>query len=124
MNRSYEPEVCLEGPGPLHQQLCDQIRAHILLGGLRPGDQLPTVRWAAVELAVNPQAVERAYGELERQGLLTTEDGSGVFVAGTRAEWDLAAACADLLERASREGYRAEAVVETLRRAASGQIKA
>jgi DNA-binding transcriptional regulator YhcF (GntR family) len=124
MNGLYEPEVCLEGPGPLHQQLCDQIRAHILLGGLRPGDQLPTVRAAAVELAVNPQAVERAYAELERQGLLTTEDGSGVFVAGPRGKWDLAVACADLLGRARREDYPAEAVVEMLRRVARQEVKA
>jgi DNA-binding transcriptional regulator YhcF (GntR family) len=124
MNDLYEPEVCLDGPGPLHRQLCEQIRAHILLGGLRPGDQLPTVRAAAVELAVNPQAVERAYRELERQGLLTTEDGSGVFVAGPRCQWDLAAACADLLERARRAGYPAAAVLEMTRRVAGGENQA
>jgi GntR family transcriptional regulator len=82
MRRRYEPEVCLEGAGPIHQQLSDQIRAHILLGGLQPGDQLLTVRAAAVELAVSPRSVERAYEVLELEGLLTTQDQSGVFVVG------------------------------------------
>jgi GntR family transcriptional regulator len=81
MNDVYEPEMCLDGAGPIHRQIADQIRAHILLGGLKPGDQLPTIRAAAVELAINPRAVERAYTELEYEGFLTTEDGCGVFVA-------------------------------------------
>jgi GntR family transcriptional regulator len=80
MNDHAEPEVCLEGLGPIHRQIADQIRGHILLGGLRPGDQLPTIRAVAVALAVNPRAVERAYTQLEYEGLVTTEDGSGIFV--------------------------------------------
>src|SRR5262249_60492848 len=59
----------------------DQVRYGIASGRLRPGEQLPTVRALAVDLKVNPNTVIKAYTELERQGVLTTEQGSGTFVA-------------------------------------------
>ena len=53
----------------------------ISAGRLRPGDQLPTVREVAVELSINPNTVNRAYAELEREGTLTSHRGRGTFVA-------------------------------------------
>ena len=55
------------------------------IGGsiLRPGDQLPTVRQLAVDLSVNPNTVVRAYRELEFEGLIVTQQGSGTFVSDT-----------------------------------------
>jgi GntR family transcriptional regulator len=119
-----EPEVCLDGAGSVVRQLCEQIRGHILRGALRPGEELPTVRAAAVGLAINPHAVEEAYAELGREGLLTTQDGTGVFVAAAAAPWDLAAACAALLERARCEGHPAIAVLETMCRVAADAARA
>jgi GntR family transcriptional regulator len=75
------PELLLEGGVPIHRQIHDRIRECIARGLLRPGDELPSVRMAAVELAVNPNAVLRAYTELEGEGLLTSQDGSGILVA-------------------------------------------
>jgi DNA-binding transcriptional regulator YhcF (GntR family) len=75
-----------------------------------------------VALEVNPQVVESVYADLEREGLLTTADGSGVFVAapGERdrpaATWSLAAACSALLETAQRHGHSPSAVLETIER--------
>ena len=66
---------------PIYRQIQDLIRYGIASGKLRPGEQLPTVRALAVELSVNPNTVIKAYTELERQGVLTTEQGSGTFVA-------------------------------------------
>src|SRR5262249_60574627 len=66
---------------PIYRQIQDQVRYGIASGRLRPGEQLPTVRGLAVELQVNPNTVIKAYTELERQGVLTTEQGSGTFVA-------------------------------------------
>ena len=66
---------------PIYRQIQDQIRFGITSGRLRAGEQLPTVRALAVDLAVNPNTVIKAYTELERQGVLTTEQGSGTFVA-------------------------------------------
>ena len=49
---------------PVYRQMIDQVQGAIAMGVLRPGDQLPTVRLVAVELAINPNTVMRAYREL------------------------------------------------------------
>src|SRR5437870_10287095 len=66
---------------PVYRQIQDLIRYGIASGLLQAGEQLPTVRSLAVELSVNPNTVIKAYTELEREGILTTEQGSGTFVA-------------------------------------------
>src|SRR6185437_6060724 len=50
-------------------------------GVLRAGDQLPTIRGVAVELAINPNTVSRAYREMELRGILDTQQGTGTFIA-------------------------------------------
>lgn len=66
---------------PVYRQLIDQVQGAIAMGALRPGDQLPTVRLVAVDLAINPNTVMRAYRELEIRGVLDTQQGTGTFVA-------------------------------------------
>lgn len=66
---------------PVYRQLIDQVQGAIASGALKPGDQLPTVRLVAVELAINPNTVMRAYRELEIRGVLDTQQGTGTFVA-------------------------------------------
>ena len=66
---------------PFYRQVIDQILAGIATGALRKGERLPTVRALAVDLAVNLNTVARAYKELEIRGVLTTQQGSGTFVA-------------------------------------------
>src|ERR1051325_1052910 len=66
---------------PVYRQLIDQIQAGIASGALGSGDQLPTVRQVAVDLAINPNTVLRAYRELEIRGVLDTQQGTGTFVA-------------------------------------------
>lgn len=65
---------------PVYRQIIDQILGGIASGALSPGDQLPTVRQLAVELAVNPNTVVRAYRELEIRGVLSTQQGVGTFI--------------------------------------------
>jgi GntR family transcriptional regulator len=67
---------------PTYLQLVDQVRRGLLLGYLRDGDQLPTVREVAATLVVNPNTVAKAYRELERAGLVTPRAGQGTFVTG------------------------------------------
>lgn len=55
---------------PVYRQIIDQIRGALASGALATGDQLPTVRQLAVDLAINPNTVVRAYKELELGGLL------------------------------------------------------
>jgi DNA-binding transcriptional regulator YhcF (GntR family) len=66
---------------PVYRQLIDQVRGGVASGTLTAGDQLPTVRQLAVDLAINPNTVLRAYRELELGGLLETHQGTGTFVA-------------------------------------------
>ena len=73
---------------PVYRQIIDQVLAGVASGTLAPGDQLPTVRQMAVELAVNPNTVLRAYRELEIRGVLETHQGSGTFIANRKVERD------------------------------------
>jgi len=71
---------------PVYRQLIDQVQGAIASGVLRPGSQLPTVRLVAVELAINPNTVMRAYREMEIRGILDTQQGTGTFIADRQAE--------------------------------------
>ena len=66
---------------PIYRQLVDQVRQAVASGVLRAGDKLPSVRDLAVELAVNPNTVAKAYQELEREGVVETPRGRGSFIA-------------------------------------------
>lgn len=70
---------------PVYLQLREQILHAISRGDLRTGDQLPTVREVAVRLSINPNTVNRAYSELERDGYLTSRRGRGTFIAEPQA---------------------------------------
>ena len=66
---------------PVYVQLRDQILHALARGTLRGGDRLPAVRTVATTLQVNPNTVNRAYAELERDGVLVVERGRGTYVA-------------------------------------------
>jgi GntR family transcriptional regulator len=65
---------------PTYLQLVRQVEDALLLGYLRPGDQLPKVREVVAELAINPNTVLKAYRELEHKGLAAGRPGQGTFV--------------------------------------------
>lgn len=71
---------------PIYKQLADQIRSAIARGDLQPEEQLPSVRQVSKDLVINPNTVARVYLELEREGVLNTRPGLGVFVATKRKE--------------------------------------
>jgi GntR family transcriptional regulator len=73
---------------PFYRQIIDQTMAGIATGALTPGEQLPTVRSLAVELQVNLNTVAKAYKELEIRGVLSTQQGSGTYVAPVQVERD------------------------------------
>lgn len=71
---------------PIYRQIGSQLRRLIASGQLPPGEELPSVRDVAVQHAVNPMTVSRAYCQLETEGLLTRLRGKGMVVAaGGRA---------------------------------------
>ena len=65
---------------PMYLQVKEHFKSLIANRTLVPGDQLPTIRELSVELTINPNTVARAYSELEREGLLATQQGRGTFV--------------------------------------------
>ncbi len=65
---------------PIYEQLVHQIEQLVLSGLLRSGDPLPSVRSLSVELAVNPNTIQRAYSELEVRGILCAVPGRGCFI--------------------------------------------
>jgi GntR family transcriptional regulator len=65
---------------PIYVQVRDQLAALIGRGLLKPGERLPTMREVAVALRIDLNTVQRAYAELERDGLLTLVRGRGTFV--------------------------------------------
>ena len=70
----------LEGDRPIYQQLVDQIMMQIVSGQRKAGDKVPAVRELAAEAGVNPNTMQRALADLERQGLLYTNRTSGRYV--------------------------------------------
>ena len=118
---ALEPELVLTGEAPIQQQIVDQLREMILTNRLRPGEQLPTVRAVAVQLAVNPHLVVEAYAMLAREGCLTTEEDSGHFVADAERLHRLAAErrsrleqlCEQFLACASAQGFPSEEALRT-----------
>ena len=68
---------------PLYEQISERIKELMSVGGLPENSQLPSVRALAVDLSINPNTIQRAYAELERQGYVYSIKGKGNFVAET-----------------------------------------
>ena len=67
---------------PIYEQIVEKTRMLILRGVIRKDEKLPSVRNMAVELSINPNTIQRAYGELERLGYIYTVKGKGNFASG------------------------------------------
>lgn len=99
---------------PPYLQLVHQVRQSLLLGYLREGDRLPTVKELATDLAINPNTVVKAYRQLEHEGLAGGRPGQGTFIATTLAPPDasetLRASLEDWFRAADEAGLSDEAV--------------
>ncbi len=74
----------LDSDKPVFIQIVEKIESDIVSGKYAPGDKLPAVRELAVEAAVNPNTMQKAFGELENMGLVYTQRTSGRFVTEDR----------------------------------------
>ncbi len=106
---------------PVYRQIIDQVLGGIAAKTLRAGDQLPTVRQLAVDLAINPNTVVRAYRELEIREILSTQQGTGTFITDTQPKPDsgerqrrIAQLAGDLLARAGAEGIALKELLDYL----------
>ncbi|MCI8514701.1 MAG: GntR family transcriptional regulator [Lachnospiraceae bacterium] len=66
---------------PVYEQIVSQMERFVLTGVLAPGAQLPSVRSLSVDLAINPNTIQRAYTELDRKGVICSVPGKGCFVS-------------------------------------------
>ena len=73
--------VDLRSRTPIFEQIIECVRDLVIRGILQPDEHLPSVRVLAAELAINPNTIKKAYGELERQGVIYSLAGRGNFVA-------------------------------------------
>ena len=107
---------------PFYRQIIDRTLLAIASGELKPGQRLPTVRQVAIDLHVNPNTVSRAYRELDIRRIVTTQRGTGTFVAaGPGVAMDAAKRfeffekfCDEFAARAGELGFSLKEVVEGL----------
>ena len=105
---------------PIYSQLVEQIKIGIVSGMFPPGERLPSVRDLATEAGVNPNTMQRAMTELERDGLVYSQRTAGRFVTEDHAV--IQAAKRDLTQRhihaflaaMLRLGYRREEIISLL----------
>ena len=118
MKLSIEPRKGV----PLYFQIIEEIKHRVAVGELKPGDQLPTVRQLAVDVAINPNTVAKAYDELRREGILDVKQGIGTFVRGTLPELGadarnkkLRQLCEAFVLEGKKYGYTVEEILECLK---------
>jgi GntR family transcriptional regulator len=105
----------------IYLQIVDGVRREVVRGTLAAGEPLPSVRQLAEELRLNPNTVQQAYRELEREGLALVRRGQGTFI---RDDVEVMAQRGPLAERvartalgeAMRAGLTGEELVESLKR--------
>ena len=79
--------VDVRSPMPLYEQIKDSIRGQMMRGLLQADDKLPSVRELARQAAINPNTIQKAYRDLEAEGLIYTAPGRGCFVAAPGPEY-------------------------------------
>jgi GntR family transcriptional regulator len=107
---------------PVYRQLMDQVQGALAAGRLKAFDQLPTIRQVAVDLAINPNTVTRAYREMEIRGLLETQQGTGTFIAEQPIATDSRARnrqmeqlATEVIARAGANGFSLTELINALR---------
>ena len=74
-------QLDLKSRKSIYEQVMDQLKEQIMTGQMATGEKLPSVRELSKSITVNPNTVQKAYRELERQGYVYTTSGVGTFVA-------------------------------------------
>ncbi|WP_022773509.1 GntR family transcriptional regulator [Butyrivibrio sp. AE2015] len=106
---------------PIYEQIVENFKMQIFKGILQPDDQMPSVRSLSMELSTNPNTVQKAYAELERQGFIYTVKGRGNFVKDSTGllkdnkKEELIKAVVDLFVEAKEIGIPLEELVEEIK---------
>ena len=108
---------------PIYEQIVEGIERDIVMGILREREQLPSIRELSSILGVNPNTIQKAFGELDRNGIIVSGQGRGCFVADKAAEKikeKLSARITDIESIAvelARVGIEEEKLLDAVRRA-------
>ena len=105
---------------PLYEQISEKLKDLMAVGGLPENSQLPSVRSLAIDLSINPNTIQRAYAELEKQGYIYSIKGKGNFVADTeRLQYlkiaELRGRLSSILEEAFRLGLNDEEILRLIK---------
>lgn len=73
-------QLNFNSPKPIYLQMVDEVKKALARGELSPGDKIPSLKERAQMSQVNPNTVQRAYQEMEREGLTETLRGQGTFI--------------------------------------------
>ncbi len=103
------------GKQTVYLEIAERYREYIRAGALRPGDKLPSVRAAAMEMGVNPNTVARAFALLEVEGLVHTLPKKGVYVCRSRAFNDPYEEEKQLLHVLKEKGLTKEILTELIK---------
>lgn len=104
---------------PIYEQISDKLSELILYGILEADTQLPSVRNLAMELAINPNTIQKAYADLERKGYTYSVKGKGNFVSKTEAlqkekKMDIIKKMKELMIEAKKLGINMEEIKEVI----------
>lgn len=112
---------------PIYQQIKDIIKQQIANGELKAGEKLPSVRDIALAAGVNPNTVQKALVELEREGLLYSKRTAGRFVAEQKGikkglqEELMMEYIESFLKNMKNLGFAVEEVIEMIRKYEKGE---
>lgn len=106
---------------PVYLQIMNQVKVRIAAGILQPGEKIAPVRELAMEAGVNPNTMQKALAELEREGVLYSKRTSGRFVAENEKQTQglqqqmAASQMENYLAAMQQLGYDSEQAVEELK---------
>lgn len=109
---------------PIYEQVVEKFKTMILKGVLKPDEQMPSVRNLAMELSINPNTIQKAYAQLEREGFIYTVKGRGNFIAGTESllrerKKNCMEKILALVDEAEEYGINREEIISEIQRAGS-----
>lgn len=116
----------LDNESPIYLQLMESIQRDIIAGVYQPGDKLPSVRDLAVEAAVNPNTMQKALSELERNGLVHSYRTSGRFITEDKTmlrkmkEQQASRQIKEFIEKMRQLGYQDPEILSLIKETING----
>ncbi len=100
----------------IYLQIAESVKRDIRMGFIKDGDRLPSCRELAIKMGINPNTVQRAYSELEKDGYIETVPKKGVYARASAATVELEKTCERVLVSLKQSGMCKEKILEVLDR--------